>query len=202
MSTISLFPTTVYKNQISRQKKRSLNSQLLLEIESLANDDLAGIKWSAEHYKNGFTSYASANKMHQFSPTFAELEKLIRGHVVKYIKQLRLNIKPAELQMSTCWVNIMGPYCAHSMHIHPQSIISGTYYLQMPKNCSALRFEDPRYTQFMSRPPLQINAPANQQVQFTLPAQSGDLILFESWIKHEVPMNTTQDPRISISFNY
>jgi uncharacterized protein (TIGR02466 family) len=30
----------------------------------------------------------------------------------------------------------------------------------------------------------------------------GDVLLWESWLRHEVPMNMSDDERISISFNY
>lgn len=204
MNTISCFATTVYKDELTHEKKQlqKLNRNLLSEIQTLSQDDRAGINWSKKNYTNGFTSYATANQMHQFSPTFAELEALIRKHVLKLVKQLKLNVQKNELKMTTCWVNIMGPQCTHTMHIHPSSIISGTYYLQMPKNASALRFEDPRYNHFMSRPAVQIHAPEKFQTHFSIPAKPGDVILFESWLKHEVPMNTSKEPRISISFNY
>jgi len=35
-----------------------------------------------------------------------------------------------------------------------------------------------------------------------IPAQAGTLVLFESWLRHEVPPNPAASPRISISFNY
>ena len=30
----------------------------------------------------------------------------------------------------------------------------------------------------------------------------GDVLLWESWLRHEVPMNMAEDERISVSFNY
>jgi uncharacterized protein (TIGR02466 family) len=30
----------------------------------------------------------------------------------------------------------------------------------------------------------------------------GDVLLWESWLRHEVPMNMAEDDRISVSFNY
>jgi uncharacterized protein (TIGR02466 family) len=204
MSLPSFFATSIYHAPLSPNKAsvKKLNSQLLEEIFALAEDDNAGNEWSDKNYPNGFTSYASANRMHKQSPTFAELEIQIRRHVMKYVSGLKLNLKPGALEMTTCWVNIMGPNAAHSLHIHPQAVISGTYYVQMPKNCSALRFEDPRYAHFMSRPPVKVEAPEKYQTHVSLPAQPGELILFESWLRHEVPLNTSQEPRISISFNY
>ena len=36
----------------------------------------------------------------------------------------------------------------------------------------------------------------------TYPVVAGNVILFESWLRHEVPVNQTDDQRISVSFNY
>jgi uncharacterized protein (TIGR02466 family) len=35
-----------------------------------------------------------------------------------------------------------------------------------------------------------------------LPAEAGSLLLFESWLRHEVPANLVAGERISVSFNY
>jgi uncharacterized protein (TIGR02466 family) len=99
-------------------------------------------------------------------------------------------------------VNIMYTGCTHPMHIHPHSFISGTYYLDIPRGASAIRFEDPRYGLFMSRPPLKKSAKEQQQTHFSVPTSAGDVVLFESWLRHDVPLHGSKEPRISISFNY
>lgn len=202
MATHSLFPTLVYHAPVSTNAKtvRDLNRQLLKEIDHLSEDDLAGVEWSHKNYPNGYTSYASANQMHIVSPTFAELESHIKKHLKKYIADLELNLDARAMTMTTCWVNIMPSGALHTSHNHPQSTISGTYYMQIPPKSSALRLEDPRYGQFMSRPSLCVGA--KNQPLHSIVAKPGDIILFESWLRHEVPLNTSKDPRISISFNF
>lgn len=202
MSTHTFFPTHVYQSALSNKASmlRELNMQLLKEILILSKEDKAGITWSKENYPHGFTSYASANQMHIVSPTFAELNLYIQKHLKKYIDCLELNIKSSALSMNTCWVNIMNKNALHSSHNHPQSIISGTYYVQVPRGSSALKFEDPRYSSYMSRPAMVTKA--KNQTHHSLKANSSDVILFESWLRHEVPINHSIQPRISISFNY
>jgi uncharacterized protein (TIGR02466 family) len=200
MSTLQLFPTKIYKTSLVKANKKKLLVALLNEIEVLAEDDIAGLEWSQKHYSQGYTSYASANQMQLTSPTFSELEKMIRVHVFKYLKQLKLNVSASTLKMNTCWVNIMGPHCTHPLHIHPHSVISGTFYVQVPKDASAIRFEDPRYSLFMNRPPTKTNQA--EQTHYSLQTKAGDLVLFESWLRHDVPLNEAEMPRISISFNY
>lgn len=199
MKTFSLFPTSIYQDSLG-SKARKLNAQLLQEIEVLSIDDKAGISWSQKNYLNGYTSYASANQMQKTSPTFTELEECLTPHVKKYLNKLHFQSSWKNLKMTTCWVNIMNPGCAHSLHIHPQSVISGTYYVSLPKGASTLRFEDPRYAHFMNRPPVTPQSP--YQTHICMQAKSRDFILFESWLRHDVPVNTQKAPRISISFNY
>ena len=51
-------------------------------------------------------------------------------------------------------------------------------------------------------PPRTKNAPEHlRQFVYVAPAV-GDVLLWESWLRHEVPMNMAEDERISVSFNY
>jgi uncharacterized protein (TIGR02466 family) len=104
--------------------------------------------------------------------------------------------------MSDCWINIMPHRTAHSLHLHPNSVVSGTYYVATPRGCAGLKFEDPRMSRFMAAPPRVASPRKENQWYVTYPAKAGSVILFESWLRHEVPANPLQSERISISFNY
>ena len=104
--------------------------------------------------------------------------------------------------MTDCWVNIMPRHVAHGLHLHPLSTLSGTYYVQVPKGAPGLKFEDPRLDRFMAAPPRKPNARRQNQPWIVLPAQAGQVLLFESWLRHEVAPNPRNSERISISFNY
>ena len=54
--------------------------------------------------------------------------------------------------------------------------------------------EDPRLSRMMAAPP--------RQAHVSVPARSGDVVLFESWLRHEVATNPIGAERVSISFNY
>ena len=90
----------------------------------------------------------------------------------------------------------------HSLHLHPTSFISGTYYVAVPKGAGALKFEDPRLASLMAAPPRRTDAPQRFRSFVSVPARAGDLLLFESWLRHEVPPARFDGERISISFNY
>jgi uncharacterized protein (TIGR02466 family) len=104
--------------------------------------------------------------------------------------------------MTDCWVNIMPISAAHSMHLHPLAFLSGTYYVATPRGCPGLKFEDPRLDRFMAAPPRLPGAGRENQAHVTYPAREGQLILFESWLRHGVPQNRVEAERISVSFNY
>jgi len=202
MTTRALFPTYIYTAQLQQGDARAFNKQLLRECEQLQLDDESGRKWSKRNYPGGYTSYHSAHRMHQVSPTFAALEKRLKRHINAFVNELQLDMTGRELAMTDCWVNVMPRQVAHSMHLHPLSTISGTYYVRTPKGCAGLKFEDPRLEKFMAAPPRRADARPENQLWHVVPAAAGKLVLFESWLRHEVPANPVPGERVSISFNY
>ena len=95
-----------------------------------------------------------------------------------------------------------GRGAAHGLHLHPLSSISGTYYVSVPRGAPGLKFEDPRIERFMAAPPRRRTAARANRPWVTLPAQAGEVLLFESWLRHEVAAHRAAGERISISFNY
>jgi len=202
MTVQRLFPTLVYRGRLKHAGWRALNNRLLEECRQLRRDDAGGRRWSATNYPGGYTSYNSVNRMHNVSPTFAELERRLRRHVRSFAASLELDLARRELTMTDCWVNIMPRQVVHGLHLHPLSTLSGTYYVKTPKGCAGLKFEDPRLDRFMAAPPRLPAGRLENRPWVLMPAQEGTLVLFESWLRHEVPPNPVAGERISISFNY
>ncbi|MFO1402537.1 MAG: TIGR02466 family protein [Steroidobacteraceae bacterium] len=202
MPTRALFPTLVYETRLPRAPATDLHRRLLRECHQYAADDLAGQRWSRRNYPGGYTSYGSLCQMQRVSPTFAELERRIAPHLRAYVAALHLDMRGRELAMTDCWINIMPPLVVHSQHIHTLATISGTYYVRTPRGCAGIKFEDPRLDRFMAAPPRRADAPAAQCPWVSVAAEAGKLVLFESWLRHEVPPNPVRSERISVSFNY
>jgi uncharacterized protein (TIGR02466 family) len=198
----TLFATKIYRENLigKRSERQALNKQIILEADDLSALDKAGRAWSKKNYPNGYTSYASVNELHKHSSTFERLEKKIYSHVKRYAGSLGWDLGTGKLQMTTCWLNIMPENTHHGLHIHPLSVISGTYYVDMPSGAPGIKFEDPRLDKMMAAPPIRISAKDQRSV--TINAKSGELVLFESWLRHEVPINQNKKRRISVSFNY
>ena len=196
------FPTFLYCDRLQRTAWKKFNNELLSECRQLQEYDEAGRRWSAKNYPGGSTSYGSLDKIHRMSSTFMELEKKVDRHVRAYAKALDWDLGDRTLSMTDCWVNIMPHRVSHSLHLHPLSVVSGTYYVVTPRGCSGLKFEDPRLACFMAAPPRVSDVRPENQPFVTYPAEAGNVLLFESWLRHEVPASPVKSERISISFNY
>jgi uncharacterized protein (TIGR02466 family) len=196
------FPTYIYCEPLQPAGIERFNADLAEECRRLREFDTAGRRWSEKNYPGGYTSYASMNELHRFSSTFAGLEKKLTRHVRTFARELDFNLRGRSIQLTDLWVNIMPPTAAHSLHLHPLSFISGTYYVATPRGCPGLKFEDPRLDRFMAAPPRVPGARRENQVHITYPARAGNVILFESWLRHEVPANRVDEERISVSFNF
>jgi uncharacterized protein (TIGR02466 family) len=201
VATRKLFPTFVYGGRLRQDNWRRFNDRLLRECRQLREDDPAGRRWSAKSYPGGYTSYNSASRMHQVSPTFAELERRLRRPVRAFARSLGFDLEQRPLAMTDCWVNIMPKHAVHGLHLHPLSTLSGTYYVSTPRGASGLKLEDPRLDRFMAAPPRTAGG-ENSRPWVVVPAAAGTFWLFESWLRHEVAPNPVAAERVSISFNY
>ncbi|MCI5103587.1 MAG: TIGR02466 family protein [Algiphilus sp.] len=200
--TRALFPTLVYDAALGARGVRALNEELVREAYQIAEVDTAGQDWSAQSYPGGYTSYSSLDQLHRMSPSVMTLARHLTRHAQRFAQRLHWDIGEGALVMSDCWVSIMGEGCGHPGHLHPLAVVSGTYYAAAPRGASGLRFEDPRLANFMAAPPRSAEAPEHLRPHVLLPARSGRLYLFESWLRHEVPPSAVSEDRISFSFNF
>ena len=189
--TRSLFPTLLYEAEIADE---TLLRELAHSIRTLAEDDAAGQRWSREHRYAGYTSYASLNDLPRRDPVIAQLAKQLDRHAAKFATECGFDL-PRKPKLDSLWVNLLKAGGHHSGHIHPHSIISGTLYVEVPRGSGAIRFEDPRL-------PLMMAAPRRAGTFVTVEPRPGLLLLWESWLRHEVWAGTGKGERLSISFNF
>jgi uncharacterized protein (TIGR02466 family) len=196
--TRRLFITQLHEARID---DAVLLADMAHSIRSLAEDDQAGRRWSSEHRYAGYTSYASLNDLPKRDPAFADLAKLLTRHAVKFAKEcaFELSRKP---RLDSLWVNLLKTGGQHSGHIHPHSIISGTLYVEAPHGSGAIRFEDPRLPLMMAAPARAHDAPEELRSFVSIEPRPGLLLMWESWLRHEVLPGRGKDERLSISFNF
>jgi uncharacterized protein (TIGR02466 family) len=199
MTSRTLFVTRLYEADLVGQKGFDA-ADLISATHAIAADDRAGQRWAKDNGYGGYTSYASLNDLVRRDSLFNDLRRLIDLHVAAFAKELFLDV--GKLKLDSLWINILRPGATHSGHIHPGSVISGTVYLAVPKGASAIRFEDPRLSQMMAAPKRRADAPETDKTFVYVAPAPGALLLWESFIRHEVPTNSGKGERISLSFNY
>ena len=186
-----VFVTKLYEAEVGSDVPLS---ELAHSIRTLAQDDEAGRRWSSDHRYSGYTSYASLNDLPKRDPAFNDLAKLLTRHSSRFADECGFELarKP---RLDSLWANLLKSGGHHSGHIHPHSLISGTFYVEVPKGSGPIRFEDPRL-------PLMMAAPPRPDTFVTVEPRPGLLLMWESWLRHEVLAGTGRGERLSVSFNF
>ncbi|HYG25431.1 MAG TPA: TIGR02466 family protein [Caulobacteraceae bacterium] len=200
MTTRTLFVTRLYEAPLGGPA--DLNDELEDACRMLEAQDRAGQAWAREHAYRGYTSYASLDDLPKRVSAFGELKRRLDKHAATFARDLHLDLGGRRLVLDSLWVNVLRPGGAHSGHIHPHSVLSGTYYVTVAPGASRIRFEDPRLAMMMAAPPRSTEAPEEERQFVYVEPTPGSLLLWESWLRHEVPANGSKADRISISFNY
>ena len=196
---LHLFPSRIYRAELGEPE---LLSEILAAAEVLSVDDRAGILWCEKNGYPGYTSYASLDDLPWRFPAFKALAKVIDRHVKAFAKTLQYDLGGGKLEMDSLWVNVLPEGGFHAAHLHPNSVISGTFYVAVPRGASAIRFEDPRHAMMMAAPPRLKKATLENLSFVSVSPEPGTVLLWESFLRHDVPMNRSEDERISVSFNY
>ncbi len=192
----ALFVTRLHQGRIS--VAQGLEKTCL----GIADEDRAGQRWAREHGYGGYTSYASLNDLPTRASVFATLEKAIAKQVGAFARELQFDLGGRKLRLDSLWINVMKTGAIHAPHIHPHSVISGTYYVTVPPKSGAIRFEDPRLPMLMAAPPKKKNARPENRSFVDVTPRPGMLLLWESWLRHGVQPNAARGSRVSVSFNY
>jgi uncharacterized protein (TIGR02466 family) len=193
-----LFATPLARSSLGTRLNPDLEKAALV----LAAEDGAGRRWAKKHDYRGYTSYASLNDLPLRAPVFADLVKRIDKEVKAFARQAEFDLGRRRLVQDSLWVNVMEKGAIHAPHIHPHSVISGTYYVTVPPGSGAIRFEDPRLPLMMAAPPRKQKARLENRLFVDVQPKPGLLLLWESWLRHGVQPNAARGRRISVSFNY
>jgi len=131
-----------------------------------------------------------------------EIEELknLKNFFYESLNKYTKNILQSEqrLVITQCWANKNPPGSKHHEHVHPNSILSGVFYLKQDKTLPPIQFQKTIQAAMKLDPKKYNNL--NSET-FLLPCTAGELLLFPSDLKHSVPLNLGKEARLSMSFN-
>lgn len=124
---------------------------------------------------------------------------LISPYILKSMKDF--TDEKLHYQIDNIWINENYKFCYNKFHTHPHSHLSGVYYLKTPKNCGNLVFERHDANSFCDLPDI---FKFNDEYSncFHITPKKGQLVIFPSSMGHYVEANLSDEPRVSISFNF
>jgi len=126
--------------------------------------------------------------------------KNIKNFIYESLNKFTKNVFQSDqrLVVTQCWLNKNPKGSKHHEHVHPNSIISGVFYFRQDPKLPPISFSKSIQSAIKLDPKKYNNL--NSET-FLLPCTDGELILFPSSLKHSVPINQGDEPRISMSFN-
>ena len=179
----NLFPTTVGMFDLERE----LTIEELNFINGLEKEKNAGNFISKDRYILRDRSLKSLNDF------FSE-------SISKYFSS---TVNPQDenvsIEITQSWINYNEPEHYHHKHSHPNSYFSGVFYVKADSENDKIYFYKEDFQKMLYFYPKSFNL--HNSDTWWLPASTGKLILFPSWLQHSVEAFDAKDSRISLSFN-
>lgn len=187
-----LFPSMVWYADIAGAA--DLNTQLMAVIAKLRTQ----VKPVKKSNELGWHSPTNMHKRAEFAPLCQTISAM--AQTIAQSMKLRDDRK---FVIETFWVNVNARYAYNALHDHPRSDLSGVYYVRSDDNSGRLRFRDPRGAKRMNPWPVASDGDRDMRHwdRVNYKPIPGRLIMFPSWLEHDVEPNLSEAERISISFN-
>lgn len=192
MSLELLFPTPIWSWRYPATDQLDGLIQRVLEVE---RQDPIGLQLTNQ---GGWHSRTTLLEDAVFAPLFAWIASASQGALL----QANWDLGQATPCFNNAWAMVSRSGHGVRAHLHPNSLFSGVFYLTAPQGCGAIAFLDPRNGSQMLQHPQDAVGPAMlSSGRVTKEPSPGLLLLFPSWLWHEVEPSRTDEVRISISFN-
>lgn len=181
MKIHSLFPTPVAFFHIERslsqleklhlcsqETRKSMGNQMTVETNVLSKKELTGLR------------------------------AFIQASLQNYLEIVYNPKTNCSLEITQSWVNYTHPGEYHHRHDHPNSVVSGVFYIDVDDNNDSIFFFNREYRQLQIFPK-EFNIFNSDS--WSLPVKTGELILFPSSLPHMVTITKSNKVRTSLAFN-
>ncbi len=185
---IPMFPTLVWKILVKVELRNAMSAKILEALQEIRRD-LPGLAPGQ--------GWQSEQTLHQ-REEFEDLISCVNTAAKSILRFLRIGYDPIEI--TGCWANVLAKGAAHKAHSHPNNFLSGVYYVRTHAGTDTINFHDPRSQARVIRPPV-AELTAENTDQVVVRVTDGTLLIFPSYLEHSVDTNTSEEERISISFN-
>jgi uncharacterized protein (TIGR02466 family) len=179
-SIIPLFPLALYKS-----KFRELTRE---ELDIIAEYPVA---------KQPLGNNSSQTPYFLDAAGLEQLKSDIKQHIDTYAKDVMQ--APYDVYLTNSWKNLTSPNEQHIMHNHTNSVISGVLYIKSSYIQPTISFHRIQPPYVLSWEPTEFNM--FNSMEWTVPVEDLDIIIFPSTLFHYVKPNTSNKDRISIAFN-
>ena len=187
---LSLFPTPLYIINLENELKPS-------EIKKLMKMETDKANLLINERQNFFTR--ENDVLNKVLKPGSQLEYLFQLHVNYFVNEI-LGEGQAKLKMHLSWLNFNPPGSGHHKHVHPNSIVSGVFYLRTNEKSGNFNVHRGDGLRPMIRDQITNWNQFNYEYYFFTP-KSYDLYLFPSSLSHSVDINQSNETRASLSFN-
>lgn len=170
----NIFSVPIWGFILNEQKYQSKDYiDAILELENTQSSER----------KSNFGGYQTHDSLHQI-PVFREFISSLELIASSCLEQKAI--------VSEMWGNINHKYCYNGNHIHGGDL-SGVFYLQVPEKSGNL---------ILCNPAVRSDGKFLKSSNFTINPENLACIMFPSWLEHYVEPNLSDEPRISMSFNF
>ena len=177
----NLFPTPVGSFELGRDLSK-LEQKFLFNLETRPN---AGNDTSTNNY------VLRDNRL-------SSLRLFLNNSLQEYFQATMSPQDNVKLEITQSWINYTKTGQYHHKHAHPNSVISGVFYIQASEEIDKLFFYNESYQQIKIVPK---EFHVYNSESWWLPVETGQLLLFPSSLTHMVATTSGEDDRISMSFN-
>jgi uncharacterized protein (TIGR02466 family) len=132
------------------------------------------------------------------NPNLARLTQFIQQSLNLYFENIYKPKTPCTIEITQSWINYTRSGEYHHRHDHPNSILSGVYYIDVDDAHDSIFFFNREFRQIQIVP-TEHNMFNSDSWQF--PVKTNDLLIFPSSVPHMVTTTKTSKTRISLAFN-
>lgn len=187
---VGYFATPIWQRQILTFA--DINPPLVAHLEAMERD-------TPSISRSNIGGWHSPADLHR-DPVMAPLRRVIEQVALRCAQAVDFDFSRGELAFQNMWANRNGPGDFNTQHVHPNSFLSGSYYLAVPEGSGHITFCDPVRERTIAPYPLRPGS-MHHASRFKMPVREGLLLIFPSWLPHEVPPNRSAAMRYSIAFN-